>query len=64
MKTPGGVPAADSRRLGRLAPLRRPRVAIAVPTLPKNSPAIRFETLVSIRWPTPPTMPPTTASAS
>ena len=33
-------------------------------TLPKNSPAIRFDTEVSIRWPTPPTMPPTTASAS
>ena len=33
-------------------------------TLPKNSPAIRRDTEVSIRWPTPPTMPPTTASAS
>ena len=38
--------------------------AIALPTLAKNSPAIRFETEPSIRWPTPPTMPPTTASAS
>ena len=35
-----------------------------MPTLPKNSPAIRLETELSIRWPTPPTMPPTTASAS
>ena len=35
-----------------------------MPTLEKNSPAIRFETELSIRWPTPPTMPPTTASAS
>ena len=34
------------------------------PTLAKNSPAIRLETEPSIRWPTPPTMPPTTASAS
>ncbi len=36
----------------------------ALSTLPKNSPAIRFETDVSIRWPTPPIIPPTTASAS
>ena len=33
-------------------------------TLRKNSSAIRWETPVSIRWPTPPIMPPTTASAS
>ena len=33
-------------------------------TLRKNSSAIRFETPVSIRWPTPPIIPPTVASAS
>ena len=33
-------------------------------TLPKNSPAILRDTEVSIRCPTPPTMPPTTASAA
>jgi carbon monoxide dehydrogenase subunit G len=33
-------------------------------TLRKNSSAIFFDTPVSIRWPTPPIMPPTTASAS
>ena len=33
-------------------------------TLPKNSPAIRRDTEVSIRCPTPPIIPPTTASAS
>ncbi len=38
--------------------------AIAESTLPKNSPAIRFDTDVSIRCPTPPIIPPTTASAS
>ena len=32
--------------------------------MPKNSPAIRRETEVSIRCPTPPIIPPTTASAS
>ena len=47
-----------------VAPTRSPVLAIASATLSKNSLAIRFETLVSIRWPTPPTMPPTTASAS
>jgi hypothetical protein len=38
--------------------------ARAPPTLSKNSPAIRFETDPSIRCPTPPTMPPTEASAA
>ena len=36
---------------------------IARATLEKNSEAIRFETLVSMRCPTPPTMPPTVALA-
>jgi hypothetical protein len=30
----------------------------------KNSPAVFFATPVSIRWPTPPIIPPITASAS
>ena len=38
--------------------------ARTVCTLAKNSSAIRFETPVNIRWPTPPIIPPTTASAS
>ena len=48
----------------------RPRRAAAAPesndadTLSKNSAAIRFATPTSIRWPTPPIIPPTVASAS
>ncbi len=41
-----------------------PPPASAASTLPKNSAAIRLLTDPSIRWPTPPSIPPTTASAS
>lgn len=37
---------------------------MAFSTAEKNSPAVRLPTLASMRWPTPPIMPPTVASAS
>src|SRR4051794_27934390 len=54
VKTPGVSTGSTTEEDGPTA-----GASMAWPTLPKNSPAIRFETLVSIRCPTPPTMPPT-----
>ena len=55
MVVPAAVPAAGTS--GR-APVSTSSMAA------KNRPAVFFATPASTRWPTPPTMPPTIASAS
>jgi hypothetical protein len=57
----GGAPATAWQGATLLAPLSPCQDLVDAV---KNSPAVRLATLVRRRWPTPPIMPPTTASAS
>jgi N-methylhydantoinase A len=58
----GAPPLAGRPEAGRVP--EGPVPASTVSTLPKNSAAMRLDTPTSIRCPTPPIIPPTTASAS